>query len=271
MKILTANIALGLRNMDRLTTNVRGVAAYHSLSSFLVAIFCPPLRGHWGGPPRSLKRVEYLQQHENLDATIRLISEADPDILILNEVVPEIHRSRLDHSLKEMGFVAIVYGLGDKYPDAHVSTLVAVKQEADVILAAMPQLPYPGCGGGIAGLRLKNGMSVIGAHMALAGTDLWCQQLAAIATLVGDEKGLGNRAIFAGDCNETEEPINHSFSKLGLVSVDVHNTSTCPTSLPRIFRKSLDHIYVSNTWKIEDLRAIPFGSDHLALCAEVSI
>ena len=271
MRILTANIALGLRNVNRLVTNMRGIAAYHSWSSFLVALLCPPLRGRWGGSSYSSKRIEYLQRHEDLDATIRLVSEANPDILILNEVVPEIHRSRLDGALKEMGFATITYGLGDKYPDAHVSTLVATKEKTDVLPAKMPQLPYPGCGGGIAGLRFKSRVSIIGAHLALGGGDLWHQQLAAIAALVRDEEALGNRVVFAGDCNETEKLMTPSFSKLGLVSVDEHKSPTCPTSLPRIFQKSIDHIYISNTWRIKDFRTIPFGSDHSALYTEISI
>ena len=270
MKILTANIALGLQNMDSLTNNMRGLAAYHSWNSFLIAILCPPLRGRWGGPPYSSKRIEYLQKHEDIKATIRLISETNPDILVLNEVVPEIHRSQLDFALKEMGFATMAYGLGGKYPDAHVSTLVATKEEASVIPATMPQPPYPGCGGGIAGLRLKNGISIIGAHMALGGTDLWRKQLADIVTLIENEETLGNKVVFAGDCNETEKFINPSFLKAELTSVDKHETSTCPTSLPGIFQKSLDHIYIPNIWTLEDFRTIQFGSDHLALFAQIS-
>jgi endonuclease/exonuclease/phosphatase family metal-dependent hydrolase len=270
MKILTANVALGLRNMDRLAVNVRSLAAYHSWTSFLIAILCPPLRGRFGGPPHSAKRIEYLKKHENLGATIRLIAETNPDILILNEIVPEIHKPQLDVALKEMGFVSLTYGLGGKYRDAHASTLVATKEQAVVIPATMPQLPYPGCGGGIAALRLKNGVSVIGAHMAFRGNYLWHEQLESIASLIRNEQAFGNKVVFGGDCNETEKPITPVFSELGLVSSDKNKTATCPTSLPSIFQKSLDHIYVSNVWTIQNFRTISFGSDHLAVYADVS-
>ncbi len=270
MKILTANIALGLRRMDHLITNVRSLAAYHSWSSFLTAILYPPLRGRWGGPPYSSTRVGYLKKHSDLNATLQLISEADPDILVLNEIVFEIHKSHLDDALKQMEFTAIAYGLGGKYPDAHAVTLVAAKEDAAIIPAAMPQLPYPGCGGGIAMLRLKRGISVVGAHMALPGTNLWPQQLDSIQALIEAEKNLGNEVVFAGDCNETAPPITAALSKFNIISVDKNRTPTCPLSLPRIFQKDLDHIYIPNTWSINDVRIIPFGSDHAAVCAELS-
>jgi len=265
MKILTANIVLGLHNMNRLGTNVRGLAAFHSWPSFLIAILCPPLRGRWGGPPYSAERLAYLQKHGGLEPTLRLISDTDPDILVLNEVVLEIHKTQLDDSLVKMGFVSITYGIGDKYPDAHVSTVVAAKEKAEIIVATMPQTPHPGCGGGIAGLRLENGISVIGAHMALGGTNLWHKQLEALTTIIGTEKGAGQKVIFAGDCNESEKRLTPSFAKLDLISADTRCTRTCPTSLPRIFQRSIDHIYVPHMWRVQDLRTVAFGSDHLAL------
>ena len=160
MKILTANIALGLRNMDNLFTNLRSGSKYHSLFSILVMVFLPPLRGRFSGPAYSPKRITFLRGHEDLNPTIKLISEANPDVLILNEVLPEIHRSRLDKELKNMGFVTISYGLDAKYPDAHLSTLVAVKEQGTPISITMPQTPHPGCGGGIAGIRLKGNITV---------------------------------------------------------------------------------------------------------------
>ena len=270
MKILTANIALGLKDMDHLVNNVHGITTYHSWTSYLVAILCPPLRGLWGCKPYSQKRINYLRKHENLDSTFNMIRKNNPDILILNEVVPEIHESRFDKELKDMGFTTITYGLGGKYPDAHVSTLVATKEKAIILQTDMPQPPYPGCGGGIAGLRLESGVSIVGVHMALKGK-VWREQLNAITALLQTEKIAGNQVIFAGDCNEKEEPIisGSNFSILGLVSADMQKTSTCPTSLPRIFQRSLDHIFIPSEWKIDDFRTIAFGSDHLALLVSV--
>lgn len=270
MKILTANIALGLKNANRFSGYMRGMGAFHGLASFLVAILCPPLRGLWGGPEYSAKRLKYLQQHKDLSAVFRIISQTAPDIIILNEVIPEVHKPELDQTLKQMGFVVITYGLGAKYSDAHVSTMVATKQNADIIPVNMPQLPYPGCGGGIAGLRLKSGVSLIGAHMALGGTSLWHKQLSAITAIIQSEEAYGNKIIFAGDCNEIEKFITPSFSKLDIISVDKRKTPTCPIILPHIFWRSLDHIYVSNAWKVRDFHALSFSSDHLAIYAEIT-
>ena len=270
MKILTANISLGLRDSDKLLNNMRGLAAYHSWTSFLVEVLLPPLRGIWAGPAYSPKRVEYMRKHEHLEAVFDLLRDSDPDVVVLNEVLPEIHGAKLEEGLRKLGFISISVGRGAKYPDAYVSTLVASKAAAEPIACLMPQTPHPGCGGGIAGLRLA-GVSIIGAHLAMGGSALWRSQVDAIAKIAADEQTRSSAVIVTGDWNSVESPIfaQESFKKLGLISVDKEKTPTCSTSLPSFLQWSVDHIFIPASWSIKDFKAIPFGSDHLALLAEV--
>jgi endonuclease/exonuclease/phosphatase family metal-dependent hydrolase len=270
MKILTANISLGLRDSNKIINNVRGLAAYHSWGSFLIGVFIPPLRGIFAGPARSPARVNYMRKYENLSATIKLIHDADPDVVVLNEVLPEIHGPKIDDALRDLGFTSVTYGRGAKYPDAYVSTYVASKTAASPIICVMPQTPHPGCGGGIAGLRLECGVSVIGAHMAMGGSALWRSQIDAIARLAKIEQEKGNNVILTGDWNEVGGQIltQESFKKLDLVSADGDKTPTCPTSLPHFLQRSLDHIFIPSAWEVDSCRAVNFGSDHLALLVE---
>ncbi|HEV7449028.1 MAG TPA: hypothetical protein VGP13_00605 [Candidatus Paceibacterota bacterium] len=273
MKILTANIGMGLRDVDHLWKNMRGIAAYHGWGPFLIGILARPLQGRWAGPPYWKKRTDYLRANENLDPTFEMIRRESPDVVILSEVVPEIHSPRIEERLKELGFKTISYGLGAKYPDAHVTTYVAAKEAGEALPCSMPQLPYPACGGGIAGVRLVSGVSIIGLHAAVGVSKLWRSQVQAVADIATQEQARGNRVVITGDWNETEETImkQASFAKLGLVSVNKEKVPTCPISLPRFLQKSVDHIFVPADWSIKNFKATPFGSDHLALLAEADM
>lgn len=267
MKILTANIALGLSGMDRVISNFRAHAAYHSWPTVATLAF-PFLRGRVGRIPRKAGRTEGLQARDNLAATIALVQSCDPDIAILNEVVFETQGERLRAALKEMGFRTIAWGFAAHHEDARVSTWVAAKEAGAQFACEMPQSPYPGHGAGIAGMRLEGGISAIGVHLA-NGVALWYEQLVAVGRIVAEEKARGNHIVVAGDWNHNERAIfRHSqLGELGLVSADWEKHGTCPTYLP--FRLSLDHIFISDSWKLVRAETMAFGSDHLALCAEV--
>ncbi|MES2225829.1 MAG: endonuclease/exonuclease/phosphatase family protein [Patescibacteria group bacterium] len=271
MRILTANIALGLANSDRLMNNLRGIAAYHTWFA-LIGIIFSPLRGSGEGPAHSERRTDYLHKHRDLEPLFRMIQDTGADIVVLNEVIPEIHEPELESRLRSMGFKTITSGQGTKYPDAHISTYIAAKETGKAIPAHMPQLARPGCGSGVACLRLDNGISVIGAHTAFGGSELWTRQIEALAALAKAEQEHGQQIILAGDWNETQGPILSlpDIQKLGVIPVDPDETPTCPISLPRFLQRQLDHILVPEAWRVVDLDTIAFGSDHLAVCAEVA-
>lgn len=270
MKILTANIAMGLRDMDRFGNNVLGLAAYHSWLA-LPGILIPALRGKGAGAPYSQKRIDYLRKHKDLDPLFRMIVATDPDILILNEVIPEVCGDELTATLQNLGYTTITIGKGGKYPNAHVSTCVAAKSTGEPLPSTMPQPPLPACGGGVAGLRLSSGISVIGAHTAFGGSDLWRAQIRAITEAAETEQRKGNEVILAGDWNEIQDKITvqPGWKNLNLKPVDPSKTPTCPVSLPTLFRRQLDHIFVPKTWTVASFKTMAFGSDHLAVLAEV--
>ena len=160
MKILTANIAMGLRDMDYLLNNLRGLAAYHGWGAYFAALV-PLTRGKWAGPPYWPNRVSYMHKHKNLEPSFKLIKEVDADVVILNEILPEIHEPMFSLKLKQLGYKSIAIGFGAKYPDARVSTIVAAKKAGEQFDLARPQTPHPGCGGGGGGPGL-DGKRIIG-------------------------------------------------------------------------------------------------------------
>jgi endonuclease/exonuclease/phosphatase family metal-dependent hydrolase len=89
-----------------------------------------------------------------------------------------------------------------------------------------------------------------------------------LSKFIAEEQCSGREVVLAGDWNASASFIQRYpfFSKLGLVDAG-NDTPTCPTFLPWL--KPLDHIFVPAQWSVKDFQAIPFGSDHLALLAEV--
>ena len=271
MRIMTANIAMGLGDMDRLSNNLKGLAAYHSWFA-LLGVAIPAFRGKYAGASYSKYRVDYLTTHKNLEPLFQMIEAESPDILILNEVVLPLHGEEVESRLKGLGFKAISYGRGGKYPNAYITTYVAAKVDGKPLLVEMPQPPMPACGGGVAGLRLTNGISVIGAHTAFGGSDLWRGQIKSFAEVAEEERRLGNQVILAGDWNEVLDVIEKQpdIQRLGFQPVDPQKTVTCPVSVPRLFRRQLDHIFVPKAWNVESFRTQAFKSDHLAIVSDVS-
>ncbi len=251
--------------------SLRGLAAYHSWFALMGIVF-PALRGRGAGPLSSKKRTDYLREHENLEPVFRMIADADADVAILNEVIPEIHGPRIESKLRALGFNAIALGLGAKYPDAHISTYIAAKENGESVPVEMPQLPLPGKGGGAACLRLVNGISVIGAHTSFGGTRLWKEQINSLVDLARSEQQKGQEIILAGDWNEIDAPIFNlpSIRGLKVVSTDPQGVPTCPTSLPSFLQRQLDHILIPQDWKPVSFQTIDFGSDHLAICADIA-
>ncbi len=270
MKILTANIALGLKGMDNLFVNQYSHAMYHSwlVISSLTLKF---LRGKVGRSNRSERRMRFLKKRDNLDATLRMIENVDPDMLVLAEVVYELHAKRLSAFLHERGYKSVAHGLGNHHEDAHVSVWVAAKEAGETFACDMPMPPYPGHGAGIAGIRLSNGVSLIGVHLALGVPPVWNKQVTAVADLVASEEAQGRSVVVAGDWNHSSFAVgkNPTFAKLSLKTVDPKETRTCPTPFPDWLRMPLDHIFIPTSWTARRVGTEHFGSDHLALLAEV--
>ncbi|MEK7093525.1 MAG: hypothetical protein AAB927_03520 [Patescibacteria group bacterium] len=271
MKILTANIAYGFKGMDRFASSVWHQLHIHGWG-ILTYELLPELRGM---SPMVLeaKRVAYVKKNQHLEPVFDLIRHTAPDILVLNETLYELYRDEIERELRTMKFQTIAWGVSTHYPGTSISTLLATKELGEVIPCTMPQRPSMGGGAGMAGIRLDaRSLSVFGMHLTYRNPPMFKKQLAYIADMAKKEQLRGNMNMLAGDWNEKEAVVcgNPDFARLGLVSADPNEKLTCPMFLPSFLQKSLDHIFIPAHWKIACAEAIAFGSDHLALLAEVS-
>lgn len=270
MKILTANIAYGFKGMDNLASSLWHQLHIHGWG-VLTYEFLPALRDTFASVSEE-RRVAYVKKKQHLGPTVELIQRADPDMLVLNEVIYELYREPLEQKCKEMGFTTIAWGVSTHYSGTSISTLVATKERGEIIPCTMPQRPSMGGGAGMTGIRLSGRpISIFGMHLTYRNPVMFSKQLAYIATMTKGEQTQGKEVVLAGDWNESEAAVsfNQDFKTLGLISADTQEKLTCPTFLPGFMQKSLDHIFMPAHWKSDHAEALAFGSDHLALFVEV--
>ncbi len=269
LKILTANIAFGLPSMNRLLTNVRGHLAVHRLP--MVTLFVRPKSLHGRKARANPGRVRYLERHSDLGRILSLIKKEDSDIVVLNEVILQLHKDELLRVLPSLGYVAFAWGPSGHHPDATVTSLIASRIPGDVVpMEFRTQLMFGG-GGGTAALRLSEGnITVAGVHLSLPEKfpSIYEKQIEDVAKFARREKAEGRGVIAAGDWNASSSFIGKhgGFSGLGLVNAD-GDVPTCPTFFRKL--KPLDHIFIPEGWKSSQLRVADFGSDHLAVAVSV--
>jgi endonuclease/exonuclease/phosphatase family metal-dependent hydrolase len=270
MTILTANIAYGFAGMDQLFSSVTHQVHIHGWG-ILTYEYLPVLRGKIATVSTS-KRVDYVRKQQNLEPTLELVRRTCPDILVLNETIYEIYRDELEFALSRLGFETVAWGVSTHYPGTTISTLVATKRSGTAIPCTMPQRPSMGGGAGMAGIRLSAlPLSVFGVHLTYRSPTLFKRQVSYIAKAAALESAQGREVILAGDWNECEAEIfaNPQFRSLQLTSAALKEDVTCPTFLPHLLRKPLDHVFIPSNWHRSHSEVIGFGSDHLALIATV--
>jgi endonuclease/exonuclease/phosphatase family metal-dependent hydrolase len=268
--LLTANIAYGFTDMDRLASSVRHQLQIHGWGALSYVMF-PSLRG---SPAKlsATKRTAYVLKHRNLGPTLEMIEQARADVVVLNEVIYELHRAELESALVQIGFQGIAWGVSTHYPGTSISTLVASKEPGTAIRCVMPQRPSMGGGAGMAGLRLlRTSRTIFGVHLTYRSPALFERQLDYIAQVAADEYARGREVIIGGDWNDSVSAIvkNPKFRSLNLVPASLTENATCPTFFPHFLRKPLDHIFIPCHWRGITSNTIAFGSDHLALAVEV--
>jgi endonuclease/exonuclease/phosphatase family metal-dependent hydrolase len=264
MKILTANIAFGMPRMDTVAGNLRNHIAIHG-PRILLHVFVPWTRGRKAGV--AVHDPDYIRRHTDLRPVYDLIDAAKPDVIVLNEVLQEMHGEELTAYLRDRGFDNIAWGAGLHYPETHISTVVATKWDSTPIACEMPHLPCMGGGAGSAGMRVED-ISMLGAHLGNGIPDLVESQLAYLAEVAAREEADGQKVMLAGDFNipAHSKAAREAFRKLDLAAADGDNFPTCPTFLP--FHTPLDHVFLPSTIRIKNLQTYFFGSDHLALSVE---
>ena len=269
LKILTANVAFGLKRMDNVFVNIFNHLVFHGWS--MITFFTTPksLRKHKNH--LNLKRIFYVRKHSDLKSIIDLLDKEQPDVLMLNEVIEQLFSSELEKELRLLGYKSFSLGHSKHYADATVSSLVASKIEGEAVKIKFPEESHVSGGGGIAALRLsEHKITVANVHMCSTKFSwLYSAEVKAIAKFISEEKFAGREVVIGGDWNASTSFLNKyaSFFKLNLQSAE-SDLPSCPTFLPKL--KPLDHIFVPHGWKATKVKTVSFGSDHLAIsvCVE---
>jgi len=265
LKVLTANIAFGLDRMDNVLVNITGHLAFHG-GAMVTWLFNPKALKNRVGYANP-KRVRYLERHSNLQRVVSLVASENADVVMLNEVILQLHREALEKSLRDLGYASFSWGRSAHYPDTTVSSLIVAKVPAEPATVPFPQESHPCGGGGIAILRLRERRVTLAVvHMSLPGECPWLYdaEMKAVTDFIEEEKSRGREVVIGGDWNAPSSFIQAylPFSKFELVCAE-GDIPTCPTFFP--WRKPLDHIFIPSIWKSSDAKTIAFGSDHLAV------
>jgi endonuclease/exonuclease/phosphatase family metal-dependent hydrolase len=232
--------------------------------------FIPKLRGKTN-VISEWRRISFIEKRRNLEPVLKLIAEINPDLLVLNEAIYELYKGTIETALRDQGFQSISWGAGNHYLGTHFSTVVATKKHGAPIACNLPQRRVLGGGAGTSGIRLeKEKLSIFGLHLSLGVPALWNRQVDTVVLAAEEERARGQEVILAGDWNESEPLITEhpGFKKLKLISADSMRTLTCPTFFHPAM-KDLDHIFMPEAWQRKSINTFSFGSDHLALLAEV--
>lgn len=273
VKILTANIGLGVAEMGTWLGQIRTTFVFCRWK-FVPFIL---LRGRTLGGffdytmKYSVRQIAFLTAKSNLNNLYALIEKENPDIVIVNELLLELHKQQFEEFLKEKQFETIAWGLAKHMPGATVATVVASKLSGTSFSLEVHQVPEISGGAGFVGVRLTNSpLSIIGGHFTNSRRTLSRQQIEDVARAAKIEVQSGRSVVIAGDFNETEKRIRkvEAFQELNLKTSS--QEKTFPTMLPAPLRRDLDHIFVSNDLEVIRSNTIHFGSDHLALLAETA-
>lgn len=284
LTVLSANIAFGLREMDKPWRNFFAHLGIHGwrLIPLLIAgrtttTFFDLSKGRYP------ERTEFFKDYSDLSAIVAVIEEEKPDIVVLNELLYRIHKHELETWLREDGFTHFAWGRSAHHKsyygkrDMTMATVVASKLPIDrTFIPDIPQKAQPGGGGGISGIRLADEpVTIIGLHLSIYDKGLWKKQIKKLSRIVQEEKALGRKVILAGDWNATSQQIFSypEFKGLKMRTLDAAKRPTCPTfsraNFPAV--KQIDHIIAAEETYVKDFSLGDFGSDHRWISATMKI
>ncbi len=213
-------------------------------------------------------RFDYVKRKTNLKPILDVLRQQTPDIIILNELIYQVHVEEIEKFFTDNGYT-FVWGKSLHQEHTTLSTIIATKLPSD----GGAQLPIvqkakPGSGGGFAYIRLADQpITVVGVHCSSLYEYLWSEQLEELVGFVKHERAAGRRTVIAGDFNATEEQLlaRKSFEDLKIGTIDEQERWTCPVwqigKWPH--RTAIDHILAPDAWKRISFETGEFGSDHL--------
>ncbi|MEA2701871.1 MAG: hypothetical protein QOE22_580 [Candidatus Parcubacteria bacterium] len=269
---MTANIALGIPGSDSVVRCLSSLIKLYGWKIFPYLL----TSGRFGsifnyntGPGR--KGIAFFSAHSTVRPVLALIAEEKPDIVVLTEILHQIHEEPLRKGLEELGFAHIGWGKSLQPPHLTATAVVASRLPCldDGFAPTMTQLQQISGGAGISGLRLeKQAVTIVGAHLTVGLRSLSERQVQDLIGIYKTEGSNGRICILAGDFNQRAKGLDRipSFRALGLSTVTKQ-----PTTLlgPTFLRFDYDHVFLPPGWRASDTHYRSFGSDHLAVVSEL--
>ena len=224
-----------------------------------------------GAPERiALLTTNVLQKSRDCDALLKIIGEADPDLVLAVET-DEWWCSRLTEGLRARYPHSLIYPLSNGYGLAAFSRLELTDPEIRFLVDdAIPSIKT--------GVRLRAGalVDLYGLHPQPPAPQQDSTERDVELILVGKEIKKANRpAIVLGDLNDVAwSPTTSRFKNVGGLLDPRRGRgffNTYPAGLPGL-RYPLDYIFHTAHFAVCDMRVLPrFQSDHLPLVAALCL
>ncbi|HBB03264.1 MAG: hypothetical protein US89_C0006G0073 [Candidatus Peregrinibacteria bacterium GW2011_GWF2_38_29] len=221
-----------------------------------------------------LNRHDKIEKYADLDRTLDVVKNKQPEILLLMEVLGGTQTDYLADKLRKNGYKSVHVGKGHGYGNAgkNVQLILATKQEnetQDNIEFDVPK--RPGNGGGMVSTVIKPlDCLVIGVHWPRKGLDTAKRKYLEVLKKI-IRKNKCKRVILMGDLNMTPEKWRKNYSDLlpgfSLLSAD---SPTCSATFlfRNFYSKCLDLIY-GKGFTTNKKEIIETYSDHKAVYVEL--
>lgn len=89
----------------------------------------------------SPRQLAFLATKSDLRNVCALIERENPDVIIINELIHELHREKFEAFLTKKRFQCVAWGLAKHLPGATVATVVASKREGTIFPLEVHQVP----------------------------------------------------------------------------------------------------------------------------------
>lgn len=209
----------------------------------------------------------------------QLIDSHDPDILIVNEFLPDMN-TRVSDSLIKHYKTVIIDRKQKRSRKTSTTALIATKYDAVELDIEMPRQQ----GGGACGLYIPElNTSIVAFHPAALHWNLRRRQIRHIADALEEEHEKGRNIVAGGDCNAELSEIERSDRRFETLPIQNCSSPSFPNRhiMARLNRPwwwplkmyvgavhgmlSIDNIFVPESWKVEHIESVETGSDHEAV------
>lgn len=230
------------------------------------------------------------QRHFSKDPTLKktnvakfLVERFEPEILILNEVMPKISRKELDY-LESKKYNIVMNLTIHKRTNLNHASVIATKFKGEQVEI---DWKLKG-GGGVCAYKIPEIKTlVVAPHPTAFNTKVRNKQLAYLATFLKNflDENPEYEIMIGGDFNTEGHNVDEHFKGMGLQRF---SEKSFPNDelwarfsekkiawLKSILyltegQRDLDHILVSQDWKLNKIESMETGSDHKALVVEIS-